>query len=376
MLEHFRTQIIAATAAKQALRLRGGGSKAWYGGAVQGEELDTRAFTGVIAYDPTELVITARCGTPLAEIETLLARHGQMLAFEPPRFHCASTIGGVVAAGLSGPRRMAAGAVRDFVLGAKLMSGQGEVLNFGGQVMKNVAGYDVARLLAGSLGTLGLITEVSLKVLPLPVQEATLRMALDEITALRLLNEWGGQPLPLSASCWQGSGPTGKPGGELTVRLSGARAAIAAALPRLARDAGPGARPRQLDAVEAGAFWASLRDQHHPYFGEREACDLWRLAVPPHASAIILKGESLIEWGGGQRWLKTGSHNRAETAQAIRRSAAAAGGHATLFRAAGSQPATDIPVFHPPAPALALLNRRMQQAFDPAGIFNPGRQAL
>ena len=357
--EQFRSQVLAAVEAGTPLRLRGGGTKDWYGNAVTaasaGTLLDTRAYTGVVDYEPTELVITVRCGTPLAEVEALLAANGQMLAFEPPRFGAASTIGGVVASGLAGPRRASAGGVRDFVLGAKLMDGKGEVLRFGGQVMKNVAGYDVSRLLAGSMGTLGLILEVSLKVLPLPVSEATLRFEAGEIDALRRLNEWAGQPLPLSGSCWRP--------GALTVRLSGAEAAVRAALARMGA-AGSGVPGARLGDAEAAAFWASLRDQSHGYF---DGGTLWRLSVPPAASAIILKGEQLIEWGGAQRWLKTDS--AASAAQDIRRTVAAAGGHATLFRAQDKSPGA----FHPLAPAVAKINQRLKQAFDPAGIFNPGR---
>ncbi|GAB2866805.1 glycolate oxidase subunit GlcE [Pseudoduganella ginsengisoli] len=348
MLEEFRERLREATANQQPLRFRGGGTKDWYGGPLTGDVLQTAGYAGVVDYEPSELVITARCGTRLADIEALLAQHGQMLAFEPPRFGAASTIGGVVAAGLSGPRRMAAGSVRDFVLGAKLVNGAGDVLNFGGQVMKNVAGYDVSRLLAGSMGTLGLIAEVSLKVLPLPVREATLHMPLDEIAALRALNEWGGQPLPLSASCWHG--------GVLSVRLSGAESAVAAAIGTL------GVQAAVMPERDAQALWSSLRDHTHAFF---DTPHLWRLAVPPHASAIILKGESLIEWGGGQRWLRADAVRAGD----IRRTVAASGGHATLFRTADKS----VPAFHPKAPALALLNRRVKQAFDPAGIFNPGR---
>nr|WP_315401670.1 glycolate oxidase subunit GlcE [uncultured Duganella sp.] len=340
-------RVRAATGAGTPLRLRGGGTKDWYGQALDGEVLDTRAYTGVVSYEPTELVITARCGTPLAEIEALLARHHQMLAFEPPRFGAGSTIGGVVASALSGPRRASAGAVRDFVLGAVLMDGRGEAQRFGGQVMKNVAGYDVSRLLAGSLGTLGLILEVSLKVLPLPVAEAGLRFEMGEIDALARLNEWACQPLPISASCWHR--------GVLALRLSGAGAAVDAAR-------------RQLggEALEDGAaFWASLRDQTHAYF---DGASLWRLSVPPAASAIILGGEQLIEWGGAQRWLKVADCDAARAAD-IRRSVAAAGGHATLFRGGEKH----VGVFHPLAPAVARIHERLKRSFDPAGIFNPGR---
>jgi len=338
-------------AAKKPLRIRGGGTKDWYGQALNGEVLDTRVNSGIVSYEPTELVITARCGTPLAEIEALLAQHKQMLAFEPPRYE-GSTIGGVVACALSGPRRASAGAVRDFVLGAVLMDGRGEVLRFGGQVMKNVAGYDVSRLLAGSLGTLGLILEVSLKVLPTPLREASLRFEMSEIDALTRLNEWAGQPLPVSASCWHH--------GVLSLRLSGADAAVEAAQRKL------GGQP--LSADDAALFWASLRDQAHSYFS---GGSLWRMSVPSHASAIILRGEQLIEWGGAQRWLKVedDAADNAERAAAIRSSVAAAGGHATLFRGGDKS----VGVFHPLAPAVAKIHERLKQSFDPKGIFNPGR---
>jgi len=353
--QQFQQRIRAATAGRTPLRFRGGGTKDWYGQSLAGEILDTRACAGVVSYEPTELVITVRCGTPLVEVEALLTDQRQMLAFEPPRFGPGSTIGGVVASALSGPRRASAGAVRDFVLGAVMMDGQGEALRFGGQVMKNVAGYDVSRLLAGSLGTLGLILEVSLKVLPVPVREATLRFAMDEITALRRLNEWGGQPLPISASCWYRD--------VLTLRLSGADAAVTAALRQLGGE--------QVDDAEATAFWTSLRDQTHEHFN---GGTLWRLSVPPAASALILQGEQLIEWGGAQRWLRLGDGSpigaeQAELAAGIRRTTAAADGHATLYRGGDK----DVGVFHPLQPALAKVHERLKQSFDPAGIFNPGR---
>ncbi len=351
IVEQFRQQILAAGAAGKPLRLRGGGTKDWYGQQLEGEVLDTRAYAGIIDYEPTELVITARCGTPLAEIEAALAARNQMLAFEPPHFGPGATLGGVVASGLSGPRRASAGALRDFVLGAVLMDGHGERLAFGGQVMKNVAGYDVSRLLAGSLGTLGLILEVSLKVLPLPLREATLRVACAEIAALRMLNEWAGQPLPISASCWHD--------GVLSVRLSGAEAAVSAALHALGGEL--------LAPEDAAAFWLSVREQTHAFFAG--AGSLWRLSLPPHASAVIVKGRQLIEWGGAQRWLKLDADADAAGAQDIRQAVAAAGGHATLFR--GGDKA--VGVFHPLAPAVEKIHQRLRQAFDPAGIFNPHR---
>ncbi len=345
-LQQFKDRIASATASKTALRIRGNGTKDWYGQELRGEILDTSGYSGIVSYDPTELVITARAGTTLREIGKALAEKQQMLAFEPPRFDGLATIGGIVASGLSGPRRQAVGSVRDFVLGASLMDGKGEVLNFGGQVMKNVAGYDVSRLLAGSLGTLGLILEVSLKVLPRPFAQHSLQFTMGEEEALRMLNTWGGQPLPLSASCWHD--------GKLAVRLSGAQAAVDAAIAKMGGSALP----------EADAFWDSLREQSHAYFAGADASGLWRVSVPTFAPALNLPGTQLIEWGGAQRWLKTSAD-----AATIRTAAAAAGGHATLHRGGDKS----VGVFHPLAPAVARIHRNLKNAFDPAGIFNPGR---
>jgi glycolate oxidase FAD binding subunit len=346
-IEQFKEQVRAAAAGKGALRIRGGGTKDWYGQRLDGDILDTRSYTGIVDYEPTELVITARCGTPLAEIESELAERNQMLAFEPPHFGEGATLGGAIAAGLSGPRRANVGAVRDFVLGAKVMDGKGEVLGFGGQVMKNVAGYDVSRLMAGSLGTLGLLLEVSVKVLPRAFCETTLRFETGEIEAIRKLNEWGGQPLPISASCWLD--------GVLTLRLSGAQAAVEAAIKSLGGEV----------LHDAGAFWALLREQQHPFFEGEGA--LWRLSVPSTTSAIVLKGRQMIEWGGAQRWLRAESDHA--TAESIRRTVAATGGHATLFRGGDKS----VGVFQPLAPGVAKIHERLKAAFDPSHVFNPGR---
>ncbi|WP_370663204.1 glycolate oxidase subunit GlcE [Massilia mucilaginosa] len=346
-IERFRDQVLAAASDGRLLRIRGGGSKDWYGQTSEGDILDTRSYSGIVDYEPTELVITARCGTPLAEIEAALAERNQMLAFEPPHFGINATIGGVVASGLSGPRRASSGALRDFVLGALLMDGKGEVLTFGGQVMKNVAGYDVSRLLAGSMGTLGLMLEHSIKVLPRALCDTTVRFAMDEIDALGRLNEWAGLPLPISASCWHA--------GVLTLRLSGAQAAVDAA-----------ARTLGGEPVEEGAaFWATLREQRHAFFDG--AGSLWRLSVPSATGAIILRGAQLIEWGGAQRWLKVDADSA--MAQNIRRAVTAVGGHATLFRGGDKS----VGVFQPLAPSVARIHQRLKAAFDPSQVFNPGR---
>ncbi|WP_332848488.1 glycolate oxidase subunit GlcE [Massilia sp. S19_KUP03_FR1] len=344
VIETWRAQVLEAAASKRPLRIRGGGTKDFYGQDLTGDILDTRAYSGIIDYEPTELVITARCGTPLLEIEAALAQRNQMLAFEPPHFGEGATFGGAVASGLSGPRRATSGALRDFVLGTVLMDSAGQVLTFGGQVMKNVAGYDVSRLLAGSMGTLGLMLQVSCKVLPRPRREATLRFAMPEIDALRQLNAWGGMPLPVSASCWHD--------GVLALRLSGASAAVEAALHNLGGELWSDCAP----------FWAGVREQQHPFFAG--ATPLWRLSVPSTTSALILPGTQLIEWGGALRWLKS-----EVDAATIRRTVGAAGGHATLFRGGDKTSG----VFQPLAPAIARIHQRLKASFDPSHIFNPGR---
>ena len=353
-LGEIQARIQHATAHRTPLQIRGGGSKNWYGHTPQGEVLDVAGYHGVIAYEPTELVITVKAGTRLQEVQTLLAAQGHSLPFEPPQFSEASTIGGVVAAGLVGPRRAQAGGVRDFILGASLLNGQGEHLHFGGQVMKNVAGYDVSRLLAGSLGVLGVITQVSLKVLPLPAQEQTLRFTLDEATALHTLNAWGGQPLPISASVWQQ--------GALYVRLSGAAPALAAAQTKM----GAQFSYELIAGEDAMLFWQSLRDQTHSFFTQAGGPTLWRLSLPSTAPALPL-GDQLIEWGGAQRWV----WSDLPTAT-VREQAAQAGGHATIYRTHDTHSKNE-GVFHPMSAPLLGIHQRLKNEFDPAGIFNPGR---
>ena len=342
-LDRIVAAVKAAHDGRCPLRLRGGGSKDFYGGLLAGEVLDVADHRGILEYEPTELFIKARAGTPLAEIEAALAERGQMLPCEPPRFGRA-TLGGCVAAGLSGPRRQQVGAVRDFVLGVTLVDGTGQTLVFGGQVMKNVAGYDVSRLMAGSLGTLGVLTEVTLKVLPRPVAERTLVFELDEATAIARLNAWGGQPLPVSASFWHQ--------GRLWLRLSGAVAAVAAASARLGG----------TEVADAAPFWDSVREQTHPAFaGEL----LWRLALPTRTPPLGLGGLRAIEWGGGLRWY-------ADEAADPRGAAASAGGHAVLYRAPESRRLLEGAFAPLPTPLLAL-HRRLKEVFDPRRILNPGR---
>jgi glycolate oxidase FAD binding subunit len=347
LINTWRDRIRVAAAEHAPLRLVGGGTKDFYGQELVGERFDTTAHRGIVDYDPTELVMTARCGTPLIEIEQALANERQMLAFEPPHFGSNATLGGCIAAGLSGPRRPYAGAVRDTVLGVRMLDGRGDDLSFGGRVMKNVAGFDVSRLIAGSLGTLGVILEASLKCLPRPKVDLTIVQEMSADDAIRRFNEWGGMPLPLSATCWYR--------GRAAVRLSGAESAVSSAARRIGGDSLP----------DAAAFWSEVREQRHPFFGERGA-PLWRASVRSTAPLPAAGGETLIEWGGALRWLHAATP---EDGPAVRAWAAAHGGHATLFRGADKS----IGAFQPLPAAVLVLHQRLKAALDPVGIFNPRR---
>jgi glycolate oxidase FAD binding subunit len=357
VIERWSARVRSAAASGIGLRLTGSGSKDFYGQELAGEPFHTSEYAGIVDYDPTELVITARCGTPLAEVESALAEKRQTFGFEAPRFGPAATLGGCIASGLSGPRRAYAVAVRDAMLGVRMLDGRGEDLSFGGRVMKNVAGFDVSRLMAGSLGTLGIILEASLKCLPLPKSQATRVFELAADQAVRQINEWSGHPLPLSASCYYR--------GRLYVRFSGAPSAVEAATKHVAGAA----------LAEADAFWASLREQTHEFFTDRESkAPLWRISVQSTAPHADLGGEQLLEWGGALRWLKLSAKaddasRGANDAARLREWAQRYGGHATLFRSIDKS----IGVFQPLAAPAMALHRRLKAAFDPTGIFNPGR---
>ncbi|GAB2486477.1 glycolate oxidase subunit GlcE [Comamonas humi] len=365
-VSQMQERIRAAHASQTPLRIRGGGTKDFYGVRHGGDALDTRAHAGVVSYEPSELVVTVRSGTPLLELEQLLQQQGQCLPFEPPHFGPGATVGGMVAAGLSGPTRAAVGAVRDYVLGLGMLNGQGEHLVYGGQVMKNVAGYDVSRLMAGSWGTLGLLTEISLKVLPIPKAQATLYYECSQQQALHLLAGWRAQPLPINASLWQAVDDA-PDAGYLMVRLRGAMAAVQAAVGRMGG--------QMLDHAQADAMWLACREQQLPWFRHMAPEHaLWRLSVP--ATAPVLNhgeglGSALLEWGGALRWLQA----PIEHAHALQALARSVGGSAVCFRLGAAVRWTSSEDFGlaPASPALLGVHQRLKQAFDPRGIFNPGR---
>jgi len=342
--KELQERVTAACHAETPLEIIGGGSKAFLGRESQGEALQIGEHRGIVSYQPTELVITARAGTPMHDIEAVLADHRQMLPFEPPHFGAAATLGGTIACGLSGPRRPYTGAARDYVLGMTVINGSGDILRFGGQVMKNVAGFDVSRLMVGAMGTLGVQLEISLKVLPRPAQEVTLIQERTAAEALVVMNHWAGQALPLSATCYDGD--------HLYVRLSGAQSAVESARRRVGGDV----------LKTSGAFWEGIREHHHGFFAA--AAPLWRLALPPATAPLSLPGKQLIEWGGAQRWLSAEMDGLK-----LRRQVMEAGGHAGLFR--GGE--RDKDRFHPLPQIVSDLNRRIKHAFDPKGILNPGR---
>lgn len=338
LTEPLRAAVARAFAMRTPLSLRGGGSKAFLCPPAPGEPLDVSGHRGVIDYEPTELVVTVRAGTALVDLESALTEQGQCLPFEPPHFGARATVGGTLACGLSGPRRPYSGAARDAVLGVTCVNGRGERLVFGGRVMKNVAGYDLSRLMVGARGTLGVLLDVSMKVLPRPERVLTLAFECSAAHAIERMNQWAGQPLPLSATAHDGA--------RLYVRLSGADAGVAAARGVL------GGEP--LDDVTD--FWAAVREHTHPFF--RVAAPVWRVSLPP--ATPPLEGDVFMEWNGGLRWWRTNA-----TPDAVHAAARAAGGHALPFRGFGATP---------PASALnpvrASLEARLRVAFDPERVLN------
>lgn len=350
-------QVLSARASFRPILIRGGGTKDFYGnpfdrGGEMPATLDMRSVRGIVNYHPSELVITALAGTPLQEIVDTLDASGQMLAFDPPFFGAGATIGGCVSAGLAGPRRYAAGPVKDYVLGAHLLDAQGRILKFGGEVMKNVAGYDVSRLLTGSLGMFGALTQVSVKVAPKPFEFCTLEWEMDETSALEKCLSWRAKPLPISATVWESVGGAGR----LRVRLAGAAAALNSARQVLGGEV--------MEHAQATKYWFDLREQKLDFFTTEV---LWRIACAPGTPALNA-GPTLIEWGGGQRWIAADAEP-----EAIRSMAERSGGHATLFRRAHARERLPHGVFHPLSQGAATIVRRLKQEFDPKSVFNPGR---
>ena len=372
-IDLFREQILAAAKTNTRLSIQGGGTKAWYGNSNTFSKLDTRPYSGILEYQPEELVITACAGTPLKEIEAVLAEKNQVLAFEPPHFGETTTFGGAIAAGLAGPGRISVGNLRDFVLGARILDGKGQDLSFGGKVMKNVAGYDVSRLLPGSMGTLSLLLEASVKVLPRPAATITLRCTVSQARALQLTNEWAGQPLPLSASAWIGDSKSGD--GELTFRLAGAAAAVKAAIPLM----GAAVNAIELDPKVAAAFWSNLREQQLPAFQNLNSNDtLYRLALPAACGPIAFASMSdklVLEWHGQQRWFTAPGDDA--TFASIKAIANTNGGHATRFRQGSNvDPANQrfsLLSEQVHSAALEAVQARLRASFDPSGVFATSR---
>ncbi len=374
VIAQLREQVLDAVQQQHTILIEGGGTKKFYGNhalnSIDKATLNTidnrvphntnasvalklNALRGIINYQPTELVVTAWAGTPLQEVIDTLAASAQMLAFDPPAFGAQATLGGCVAAGLAGPGRYSGGPVKDYVLGTHLLTTSGSVMKFGGEVMKNVAGYDVSRLLVGSMGMFGALTQVSVKVAPIPPEICTLEFALDEASALALCHGWRAQPLPISATAWQSTEGTS---GCLRVRLAGAGAALKTARLKMGGQV--------LPEAQALEYWTALREQKLSFFATPT---LWRLAVAPGTPVLNL-APTLIEWGGGQRWVAS-----ALDATTVRRVAEQAGGHATLFRSSSDQTMPDQGVFHPLTDGVLAVVQRLKQEFDPLGLFNPGR---
>jgi len=349
LVEHVRQ----AVDANAPLRIVGGNSKAALGNNIAQPDnttvLNTRSHEGIIDYDPTELVVSVRAGTPLKSLNEALANQGQLLPFDPPDW-AGSTIGGVIACALSGPRRPFSGSARDYVLGTRVINGQAQDLSFGGQVMKNVAGYDVSRVQVGAWGTLGVLLDISMKVLPKPERELTIRQSSkpDDLQAFAPLMR---QSIPLSGAMLIHD--------KRYLRLSGSDAAVRAAAVGLGGD-----------IVEDNALWDSVRDHTHAFFSAaHEATQapekhLWRISVADYAPALELPGEWLYEWAGGQRWLLS-SASAAEVFRVVE----TAKGHATRYSAC----AADESAFQPLKGAMQTLQSRLRDSFDPLRLFNRGR---
>ena len=343
--DHSATLLDAVATARadgEKIRIEGAGTKAKLGRAVEGKTLDVRNHRGVVSFEPTELVITARIGTTIAELDAALAEKGQILPFEPPRFDGSATLGGTLAAGLSGPRRPFAGAARDVVLGVRVITGKGEHLRFGGEVIKNVAGYDVSRLMVGAFGTLGVITEASIKILPTPALTQTVVLETSPEAAIDELESIAGLSIPLSGLAFAD--------GLIRIRLAGTQAGVASASAMLGGEV----------LADAEAWWTGLRDHSLDFFSGD--LPLWRVVVPAATPHLDVHGQWLLDWSGTQRWLRSNAD-----ATVIRAAASAVGGHATCYSGHASEP------FHPLTDGIARLHSRLKDAFDPDRIMNVGR---
>ena len=328
---------------KRLLRIEAGNSKQFYGRKIQGDVLSVLSHAGISEYEPSELYITARCGTSINEIENIIDNENQMLPFEPPHFGSAATFGGMIAAGLSGPRRVSHGAVRDCVLGVEVINGKGEVLQFGGKVMKNVAGYDVSRLMCGAMGTLGILTNITLRLMPKPMCEQTIAISINSVDAILKMNEMANTPLPITATFYDGN--------VLYIRNSGSLSTVEKCAEMIGGD--------YIDG--SNLFWTSVREHTHEFFLTESP--LWRISVPSNTKSLNIEGNYVMEWNGALRWYKTDS-----SPDAIRTEAERVGGHACLFRGGHSDD-----VFHPLSHAMQKINRKLKQAFDPAEILNTGK---
>jgi glycolate oxidase FAD binding subunit len=328
------------------LNIVGGGSKAFFGREAAGKAVCVTGYQGIVEHDPAELVVTVRSGTLISDLEKALAEHNQCLPFEPPRFSATATVGGMVAAGLSGPRRPWAGSVRDFVLGVVMVNGLGEVLRFGGRVMKNVAGYDASRLMVGAMGSFGILTEVSFKVLPTAPVHNTRVFEFSESAAIDYATTLGQSPLPVSGCCHVD--------GKLYVRLSGSEQGVSSAVSLLAGGALP-------DEAE---FWDSVRDQGHDFFQQSEA-PLWRVSLPASSASLDSTRHAFVEWGGAERWYRGDAESMARIVEQVDKLS----GHVSLFRGGERHGEVNAPL----AKGVFALHQRLKHAFDPRGVLNPGR---
>lgn len=340
---------------QQPLIIKAGDTKPFYGRNIQAETFSIAKHTGVIEYEPSELYISARSGTSLQEIQETIAQHNQMLPCEPALFGKSATLGGMVACGLSGPRRPYAGSVRDCILGTEIINGNGDPLHFGGRVMKNVAGYDVSRLMCGALGTLGIITSVTIRLLPMPEHEETIALTVDLDSAIKLMNQWANTPMPISATFYDGK--------NLFIRLSSSLSAARACKSKIGGDS----------ITNSETFWNDVKEHIHPFFVSENP--LWRISVPPNTAKLDIPGKNVLEWNGALRWYITDTHE-----SKIRSEVEQIGGHATLFKgcSTGKTPGQSTDqfsgqVFHPLSETSMKIHQKLKQVLDPAGILNPGK---